>query len=79
MNFENVLYSTILLHFIFFWASNKIVNNMYNIYKFLQVERLMYCFQASEPDSRPPPVAFSPKITRKPLKISKIAKKPLNF
>ena len=40
----------------------------------------MYCFQASEPDSRPPPVAFSPKITRKPLKISKIAKKkPLNF
>ena len=21
---------------------------------------LMYCFQASDPDSRPPPVAFSP-------------------
>lgn len=26
----------------------------------VQVERLMYCFQESEPDSRPPPVAFSP-------------------
>lgn len=24
------------------------------------VERLMYCFQESEPDSLPPPVAFSP-------------------
>ena len=26
----------------------------------VQVERRMYCFHASDPDSRPPPVAFSP-------------------
>jgi len=26
----------------------------------VQVLRRMYCFQASEPDSRPPPVSFSP-------------------
>ena len=26
----------------------------------VQVDLLMYCFQASEPDSRPPPVDFSP-------------------
>lgn len=26
----------------------------------VQVDRRMYCFQESEPDSRPPPVSFSP-------------------
>ena len=26
----------------------------------MQVDLRIYCFQASEPDSRPPPVAFSP-------------------
>ena len=26
----------------------------------VQVWRRMYCFQLSEPDSRPPPVSFSP-------------------
>jgi len=37
------------------WA-NGILVPKFNV----QVERLIYCFQLSDPDSRPPPVCFSP-------------------
>ena len=30
------------------------------MYSEMAKDLLMYCFQASDPDSRPPPVAFSP-------------------
>ena len=42
------------------FASKK-VNSLFNTY---QVDLRMYCFQASLPDSRPPPVCFSPPTER---------------